>query len=93
MDISVWKRKIGIISSAIAAILWFVSTIIPIPKTVIGHVVTPHEVPLGGNPIGGTYVGQIYSEDMKELVRSLRIQSRLSACAAFFSGLSVICAI
>jgi hypothetical protein len=46
--------------------------------------------PMGGNPIGGTYVGQAYSEDLVSLANALRRQSKFSAWGAICAGISAI---
>ena len=78
------------IFASIAAILWFLSAKIEIPKSFSIHVVKPDIGPMGGNPMGGTYQGQGYSDDLTRLGNSLVKQSRLSAWGAIFAGLSAI---
>lgn len=74
----------------VAAILWFLSAKIKTPNSFSIHVVKPDEMPLGGNPMGGTYQGHAYSSDLIKLAESLSQQSKLSAWAAIFAGLSAI---
>lgn len=72
----------------LAAALWWRSAIIETPEKFSVHVVKPRERPLGGDPFGGTYVGQAYSNDFQELGTKLRQQSKLSARAATHAGIS-----
>ena len=73
-----------------AAVLWFVSAVVKSPTTFKIHVVNPQQQPLGGNPVGGTYVGQAYSEDLVSLADSLKRQSKFSARAAICAGVSAL---
>lgn len=76
-----------------AAALWFASAVIKTPERFAIHVVAPNSTmgqPLGGNPLGGTYVGQAQSGDLVNLAHALRRQSRLSAWAASCAGVSAV---
>ena len=70
-----------------AAILWFVSAIVKTPTSFAIHVVRPHLPPMG-DPLGATYVGQAYSEDLISLANALKRQSKFSAWAAICAGIS-----
>ncbi len=75
----------------VAAILWFFSAKVKTPNSFSIHVVKPNGMePLGGDPIGGTYQGHGYSSELTNLAESLSQQSKLSAWAAIFAGLSAI---
>ena len=79
------------VTAIAAAVLWFLSAIVKTPQRFFIHVVradSPFGVPLGGNPIGATYVGEAHSEDLVNLATALRRQSRLSAYAALSAGIS-----
>ena len=43
---------------------------------------SPMGQPLGGGPLGGTYVGHGYSPELNQLGADLANQSKLSACSA-----------
>jgi hypothetical protein len=73
-----------------AAILWFLSAVIKTPNNFSVHVVRPQQQPMGGNPPGGTYVGQAYSDDFVSLANALKRQSKFSARAAICAGISAI---
>ena len=60
------------------------------PDSFSVHVVRPREAPLGGNPMGGTYIGEAYSQDFTNLADALRRQSRLRADAAICAGTSAL---
>lgn len=74
----------------VAAVLWFKSAIISLPNQFNIYVVKPNELPMGGNPLGGVYMGNAYSEDIENLRVALVRQSSLSAKAAIFAGLSAV---
>lgn len=81
------------IAAIIAAFLWFKSAKIKTPHTFSIYVVKPQGLfgrPLGGNPIGGTYMGNAYSNDLQDLASALMKQSKFSAIAATFAGVSAI---
>jgi hypothetical protein len=54
-----------------AAVLWFFSAVVKTPTDFAIHVVRPHQQPMDGNPIEGTYVRQAYSEDLVSLANAL----------------------
>jgi hypothetical protein len=74
----------------IAAVLWLKSAKIKTPENFSIYVVKPNQTPLGGNPMGGTYLGNAYSQDLTELAIALKKQSKLSANAASFAALSAM---
>lgn len=85
-----WLQILSITTAVAAAIFWFLSAVVRTPKSFAVHVVRaegPMGQPMGG-PVGGTYVGQAYSNDFLELASALKRQSRLSALAAVFAGVS-----
>jgi hypothetical protein len=53
------------------------------------YVVKPDMAPLG-QPLGGTYMGNAYSEDLQELASKLREQSELSKRAATYAAIAAI---
>jgi hypothetical protein len=76
-----------------AAILWVKSALIRTPSSFAINVARPTGVfgtPLGGDPLGGTYFGQGYSEDLNELGRQMRRQSRWSAAAAVCAAVGAV---
>ena len=76
-----------------AAVLWFMSARVETPEHFNVHVVGPDSpmgLPLGGNPMGGVYVGQAYSRELVALAEALSKQSRLSAYAAGCAGVSAL---
>ncbi len=75
------------IAAIIAALLWFKSARIKTPNTFSIHVVKSRGQ-LGGNPMGGTYMGNAYSNDLQDLAAALKLQSTWSARAAVFAGIS-----
>ena len=81
---------LSVLFAIAAATLWFVSAIVKTPTSFAIHVVRPQQQLLGGNPMGGTYVGQAYSEDLVSLANALKRQSRFSALAAFCAGISAL---
>ena len=86
-----WLNIITALFALAAAILWFLSAKVKTPNSFSIHVVKPNgQEPLGGNPIGGTYQGHGYSSELTKLAESLSKQSKLSALAAIFAGLSAI---
>jgi hypothetical protein len=73
-----------------AAVLWFFSAVVKTPTSFAIHVVRPQQQPMGGNPMGGTYGGQAYSEDLISLANALKRQSKFSAGAAICAGISAL---
>ena len=55
------------LAAIVAAVLWFKSAVIKTPESFSIHVVKPDMEPMGGNPVGGTYAGQAYSQDLINL--------------------------
>ena len=80
--------SITVIAAVLASLLWFKSSIIKTPQSFSIHVVKPDEDALLGKPLDGTYMGQAFSDDLRELADNLRRQSKLSSYAAIFAGLS-----
>jgi len=81
------------IAAIIAAFIWFKSANVKTPDSFSIHVSKPDGPfgePLGGNPIGATYLGHAHSKDLQILAESLKKQSRQSAIAAIFAGISAI---
>ena len=77
----------------VAALLWFISAMVKTPESFSIHVARPNSFmgePLGGNPLGGTYVGQAHSSDLVTLANALRRQSKFSAWVAGCAGISAI---
>ena len=70
-----------------AAIYWYWSSQIKTPETFSIYVVKPDTIPLG-QPLGGKYMGNAYSEDLKELATKLREQSELSKKAATYAAIA-----
>ena len=66
----------------VAAVLWFITAMVKTPMSFAIHVARPNQQPMGGSPMGGTYVGQAYSEDLVSLTSALKRQSKFSAWAA-----------
>ncbi len=69
-----------------AGLLWLKSAIVETPKSFAIYVVKPTGnlgQPLGGNPIGGEYMGHAYSQDLNNLANALIAQSKTSGYAAF----------
>src|SRR4051812_3617776 len=86
-----WLIKIalqvfGAALAGLAALYWYWSTQVKTPEAFSIHVVKPHMAPLGGDPIGGKYMGQAYSKDLLELANKLREQSELSKKAAAYAA-------
>ena len=81
---------VAAVLAVLAAVLWFMSAVVKTPDSFSVHVVRPREAPLGGNPMGGTYIGEAYSQDFTNLADALRRQSRLSAYAAICAGTSAL---
>jgi hypothetical protein len=80
-------------AAIVAACLWLLSAVIKTPQSFAIYVAcadSPLGTPLGDNPMGGSYVGQAYSDDLLSLANGLRRQSRLSALAAIFAGASAL---
>ena len=69
-----------------AAVLWFVSAVVKTPTSFGIYVVRPFLPPM--DPLGATYIGQGYSEDLISLANALKRQSRFSAWAAICAGIS-----
>jgi len=77
----------------VAAVLWLWSAKVKTPDTYSVHVTRPEGImghPLGGDPLGGIYVGMAHSMDFKDLANGLKLQSRLSAAAAICAGISAL---
>jgi hypothetical protein len=86
-----WLTWGSILFAMAAAMLWWLSAIVKTPKSFAVHVVRPNDpmrLPLGGNPLGGAYVGNAYSKDFSVFTDALRRQSKLSALAAICAGVS-----
>ena len=81
---------IAAVLAVLAAVLWFMSAAVKTPDSFSVHVVRPREAPLGGDPLGGTYIGQAHSQDFTNLANALRRQSRLSSYAAICAGASAL---
>ena len=92
MKLSAVLAVVSALFAIVAAVLWFFSAVVKTPKSFSINVIRPDSMglPFGGNPLGGTYVGQAYSEDLIALANALRRQSRFSAWAAFCAGVSAI---
>jgi hypothetical protein len=73
-----------------AAYLWYKASKITTPESFSIHVVKPDSGPFGGNPLGSTYMGQGYSEDLTNLGQSLSRQGKENAKAALFAGFAAI---
>src|SRR5690242_15525601 len=73
-----------------AAFLWYKASKIRTPTSFSIHVVKPGMRPIGGDPVGGTYMGQGYSEDLSILGESLSKQGKENAKAALFAGFAAI---
>ena len=88
-----WLNCGAVLFAIAAAVLWFLSASVKTPDGFSVHVVRPDSYmgqPMGGNPLGGTYVGHAYSDDFKSLADALRRQSKLSALAAVCAGVSAV---
>jgi len=70
-----------------AAYFWWQSARVQTPKTFSIHVVKP-EMGILGEPLGGTYVGHGYSEELTNLGKALVWQSQLSGRAAICAAIS-----
>ena len=81
---------LSVLAGLTAAILWFFSAVVPMPESFSIHVAKPDMGPLGGDPVGGTYVGHGYSPELTELANAFRRQSKLSGWAARLTALAVI---
>jgi len=79
----------AVITAGLAAVFWIISATIKTPSSFSIHVVKPNQKPLG-EPLGGTYMGNAYSEDLKKLAKALRTQSKWSAAAAICAALSAV---
>jgi len=93
MKLSMLLTILSALFAITAAALWFVSAVVKTPDRFAIHVVRPNGPmgrPLGGNPIGGTYVGQAHSSDLVALASALRRQSKFSAWAAGCAGISAL---
>ncbi len=85
------KTTIDILSAicaVVAAIVWWQSARVKTPDKFNIAVVKPDTQPMGGNPIGGTYIGNAYGQDLNNLADALKKQSQLSARAAVFAGIA-----
>jgi hypothetical protein len=78
------------VAATLAAAFWFWSVKVVFPDNYSVHVVRPDALPLGGNPLGGTYVGHAYSGDFEVLTEGLRTQSRRNALAAFAAAVAAV---
>jgi hypothetical protein len=88
--ISIVLGGVSAITAVVAAALWFVTARVTTPNSFSIFVARANGSfgkPLG-DPLGGTYVGHAYSEDLNKLADALRRQSRLSAWAAVFAGIA-----
>ena len=74
----------------VAGGLWFWSVRVKFPDHYNVHVVRPDMLPLGGDPMGGKYIGHAYSSDFNDLTLALRTQSRRNALAALAAGMSAV---
>ena len=93
MKIATALTALSALFAIAAALLWFVSAVVKTPDRFSIHVVRPDSFmgqPLGGDPLGGTYVGQAHSSDLVALANALRRQSKFSAWAAGCAGVSAI---
>jgi hypothetical protein len=79
----------GAVTGFVGAILWLWSARIKTPERFAIHVAKPQMEPMG-QPLGGTYVGNGYSPELTTLANALMRQSRLSACAAIATAVSVL---
>lgn len=72
------------LSAGAAAVLWFMSARVNIPKTFPIHVVKPESFAgrMLGGPLGGEYAGFGHSKELDALAAALVRQSSLSARAA-----------
>ena len=73
----------------VAAWFWFRSAKIITPKQFNITVAKPSMGPLG-DPLGGTFVGMGYSQELTDLGQALIKQSHLSGYAAICTAISVI---
>lgn len=80
-----------------AAVYWFQSARVETPERFSVHVSKPDGFmgePLGGNPLGGTFVGTAHSSDFKALAEALKRQSKMNAIGArFASGAAILQAV
>ena len=78
--------------AALAAILWFWSAAVGIPKTFAIHVLRPDsfEGKMRGSRWAPEYTGVGHSDELDELAKALCWQSRLSAAAACAAGASAL---
>jgi len=84
---------LSVLAALVAAILWFASAVVKTPENFSIHVARPAGrmgEPLGGSPLGGTYVGHGDSSDLIDLANALRRQSRLSGVAAIWAGAAAV---
>jgi len=73
--------------AGLAALAWLVSALVRTPANFVIYVVRPTGQAVH-DPLGGTYMGHAYSEDLNELARKLRLQSKWSAAAASCAAVS-----
>lgn len=75
-----------------AAVLWLYSARVKTPDTfTITVSAAGMGPPLGGDPVGGAFVGVGHSPELVTLANALRWQSSLSAWAARCAGISALC--
>jgi hypothetical protein len=73
----------------LAAGFWLWSSIVPIPER-FNIAVVRGDSPVGGHPLGATFVGTAHSGDFLVLANALKRQSRLNSIAAICGAISVV---
>jgi len=92
-SVAMFLGSLSALAALVAAVLWLGSAVVKTPENFSIHVARADGrmgEPLGGHPLGGTYVGHGYSSDLIALANALRKQSRLSGYAAISAGVSAV---
>lgn len=78
---------IGAIFAVVAAILWWCSAVVRLPRDVGVVTLRTSKYPVEGASVGGA----VYSVGLDALGKAMSRQSKLSASAAICAGIAILC--